>query len=103
MSWWMGASWGFLRGGPLGALVGGAIQHFFTKQIQKGLQKSLPGLADPGLFALCLATVTTRVGMAKGGDAAEDTDVAVRVPLELAPLCGDDLAHHTPRAGSHSL
>ena len=35
MSWLLGAGMGFLRGGPLGAIVGGTIQHFFSKKVIK--------------------------------------------------------------------
>ena len=32
MSWWMGAGLGFLRGGPFGAVVGAAAEHFLGKK-----------------------------------------------------------------------
>ena len=37
MSWWMGAGLGFLRGGPLGAVIGGTIEHFLGKKLKKKL------------------------------------------------------------------
>jgi len=30
MSWIVGAGMGFLRGGPMGAVIGGALQHIVT-------------------------------------------------------------------------
>jgi len=33
MGWLLGAGLGFLFGGPLGAVVGGAFQHVFSKGV----------------------------------------------------------------------
>ena len=66
MSWWMGAGLGFLRGGPLGALVGGAAQYFLTKKLRARVQKSLPGIQNEGVFATCVIVVMTKVAMAHG-------------------------------------
>lgn len=66
MSWWMGAGLGFLRGGPLGAVVGGTIQHFFGKKLQKKIQENLPGVNHKGEFVTCLTVILTRVGMESG-------------------------------------
>lgn len=63
MSWWVGAGLGFLRGGPFGAVVGGAAEHFLGKKLQNKLQKSLPGIHNKGDFITCLVIVLTRVGM----------------------------------------
>jgi DnaJ like chaperone protein len=63
MSWWMGAGLGFLRGGPLGAVVGGTIEHFVGKKTQKKLQDTLPGIIHQGEFISCLVIILTRVGM----------------------------------------
>nr|NIQ01855.1 hypothetical protein [Nitrospinaceae bacterium]NIR55849.1 hypothetical protein [Nitrospinaceae bacterium]NIS86302.1 hypothetical protein [Nitrospinaceae bacterium]NIT81227.1 hypothetical protein [Nitrospinaceae bacterium]NIU45341.1 hypothetical protein [Nitrospinaceae bacterium] len=66
MSWKLGAGLGFLRGGPLGALIGGTLQHFVTKKYFKKQAPSLPGLVHRGLFVSCLAAVLTKVMMARG-------------------------------------
>ena len=66
MSWWMGAGLGFLRGGPLGAVVGGTIEHFIGKKFQKKFQDSLPGIIHQGEFISCLVVILTRVGMESG-------------------------------------
>tara|TARA_B100000686_G_scaffold227421_1_gene234742 strand:+ start:250 stop:972 length:723 start_codon:yes stop_codon:yes gene_type:complete len=66
MSWWLGAGLGFLRGGPFGALVGGAAEHFLGKKIQKKLIKNLPGIYNKGDFITCLVIILTRVGVING-------------------------------------
>ena len=67
MSWLLGAGMGFLRGGPLGALVGGTLQHFFSKKVLNKITHSFPGVVDQGTFVTCLVVILTRVGMTKGG------------------------------------
>ena len=67
MSWWMGAGLGFLRGGPFGAVVGGAAEHFLGKKIQNKFQKSLPGIQKKGDYITSLVIVLTRVGMFNDG------------------------------------
>lgn len=57
---------GFLRGGPLGAVVGGTIEHFLGKKFQKKLQDSLPGIVHRGEFVSCLVVILTRVGVESG-------------------------------------
>jgi DnaJ like chaperone protein len=66
MSWWMGAGLGFLRGGPLGAVVGGTIEHFLGKKLQKKLHDSLPGIIHQGEFISCMVVILTRVGKESG-------------------------------------
>ncbi len=66
MSWLLGAGMGFLRGGPLGAIVGGTIQHFFSKKVLKKINHSFPGVVDHGIFVTCLVVVLTKIAMAKG-------------------------------------
>ncbi len=63
MSWFIGAGLGLLRGGPLGALVGGTTQHFFSKRPQKKLQ----GILDETAFSACLVGVLTKVSIAAQG------------------------------------
>lgn len=54
---------GFLRGGPLGAVVGGTMQHIITKKALKKINQGLPGVNEKGLFVTCLVVVLTKVGM----------------------------------------
>ena len=67
MSWIVGAGMGLLRGGPMGAVIGGALQHFLTKKLQGKIRKSLPGLHDQGIFVTCIAVVMTKISMLRGG------------------------------------
>jgi len=75
MSWWMGAGLGFLRGGPFGAVVGGAAEHFLGKKLQTKLQKSLPGIHKKGDFITCLVIILTRVGMVNSPLTPNQTEV----------------------------
>ena len=75
MSWWMGAGLGFLRGGPLGAVIGATIEHFFGKKLQKKLQKSLPGITRQGGFITSLVVVLARVAMESGELTPKQVDV----------------------------
>jgi DnaJ like chaperone protein len=66
MSWWLGAGMGFLRGGPVGALIGGAVQHWFTKKYLKNAPPGLPGVRDTGRYVTCLVAVLTHTAAAGG-------------------------------------
>jgi len=66
MSWLWGAGVGFLRGGPLGAIIGGTAQHFFSKKVLRKIKRGLPGIEDQGLFVTCLAVILTKIGMEGG-------------------------------------
>jgi len=66
MSWLIGAGLGFLRGGPLGALVGGVAQHVMTKKVRKLIRRGLPGVVDETAFVTCIIVVMTKVAMVKG-------------------------------------
>lgn len=57
---------GFLRGGPIGAIVGGTVQHVLSKKIADKIKKNLPGVRDQGIFVTSLVVVLTKVGMTKG-------------------------------------
>jgi DnaJ like chaperone protein len=67
MSWFLGVGLGLLRGGPLGALVGGTVQHFFSKRFQKKLNKNLQGILDETAFSACLVGILTKVSIAAYG------------------------------------
>ena len=66
MSWLLGAGLGFLRGGPLGALVGGAVQYAMTKKVRKLIRRGLPGVVDETAFVTCVIVVMTKLAMVKG-------------------------------------
>jgi DnaJ like chaperone protein len=66
MSWWMGAGLGFLRGGPFGAVVGGAAEYFLGQKFKKKLQKNLPGIHNKADFITSLVIILTRVGIENG-------------------------------------
>lgn len=66
---------GFLRGGPLGALVGGTIQHFFSKKVLKKITQNFPGVVDQRTFVTCLVVILTRIGSAKGALLSSQTQV----------------------------
>jgi hypothetical protein len=63
MPWIVGAGMGFLRVKPVGAVIGGALQHVLTKKLQSKIRKSLPGLNDQGIFVTCIAVVMTKISM----------------------------------------
>tara|TARA_B100000686_G_scaffold324974_1_gene381191 strand:- start:1949 stop:2671 length:723 start_codon:yes stop_codon:yes gene_type:complete len=65
MSWFLGAGLGFLRGGPLGALIGGAAQHFLTKNFQKEIRRNLSAVKDEGGFVVCLVSALTHICMGR--------------------------------------
>lgn len=66
MSWLWGAGVGFLRGGPLGAILGGTAQHFFSKKVLKKINQGLPGIENQSPFVTCLVVILTKVGMTRG-------------------------------------
>ena len=66
MSWLIGAGLGFLRGGPLGALVGGAVQHVMSREVRKLIRRGLPGVVDETAFVTCIIVVMTKLAMVKG-------------------------------------
>ena len=57
---------GFLRGGPMGAVIGAALQHVVTKKLQHKIRENLPGLDDQGVFVTCVAVVMTKISMILG-------------------------------------
>lgn len=75
MSWLIGAGMGFLRGGPLGAVVGGAVQHFLTKSVKKKIRRNLPGVIDEASFVACLVITLTKVAMVKGHVSEDDVSL----------------------------
>ncbi|MBI4389430.1 MAG: DnaJ domain-containing protein [Nitrospinae bacterium] len=82
---------GFLRGGPLGAIIGAAIQHFVTKSIQKKIKRNLPGVADQPLFVVCVTAILTRLSMVKGPVSPEETRVIHKFFVKNLDYAEDDL------------
>lgn len=78
MSWLVGAGLGFLRAGPLGALVGGAVHHFITKAAKKKVQQRLPGVVDENLFVTCIVVVLAKVAGVKGQITALEVEAIYR-------------------------
>ena len=72
MSWLIGAGLGLLRGGPLGAVVGGAMQYFITKSVRGKIKRNLPGIVDESSFVACLVVTLTKVAMTKGSVSSSD-------------------------------
>jgi len=75
MSWLLGAGMGFLRGGPLGAIVGGSIQHWTTRKFSNRNDKNLPGIEDRGVFVTSLIVVLTKVALAKGSLTSNEVQI----------------------------
>jgi DnaJ like chaperone protein len=75
MSWFLGAGLGLLRGGPLGALVGGTAQHFFSKRSKKNLNKNLAGILDETAFSACLVGILTKISLTARGLSASQARV----------------------------
>ena len=67
MAWFLGAGLGLLRGGPLGALVGGTVQHFFLRRSKKILNKRLQGILDETAFSACLVGILTKISLVAHG------------------------------------
>jgi DnaJ like chaperone protein len=78
MSWLIGAGLGFLRGGPLGALVGGVAQHVMTKKVRKLIRQGLPGVVDETAFVTCIIVVMTKVAMVKGHMTSREVEAIYR-------------------------
>jgi len=78
MSWLIGAGLGFLRGGPLGALVGGVAQHVMTKKVRKLIRRGLPGVVDETTFVTCIIVVMTKVAMVKGHMTSREVEAIYR-------------------------
>ncbi len=78
MSWWVGAGLGFLRGGPLGAIVGGAIEHFASKKWAKVFNKNLPGLKNRPMFVFSLVALLSRIAKSKGGVTSLESNIIFR-------------------------
>lgn len=93
MSWWMGAGLGFLRGGPLGAVVGGSIEYFLGKKFQKKLKDSLPGISSQGEFITCMVVILTRVAIESGPLSPAQREVIHKFFIKNLGYSSPDLKH----------
>lgn len=93
MSWLFGAGVGFLRGGPLGAIIGGAIQHFVTKKLENKIRRNLPGVIDQPLFVVSLAAIMTKLSMAKGCMTGEEVGAIHKFFIKNLDYTDKDLRH----------
>jgi len=93
MSWLLGAGLGLLRGGPLGAVMGGAMQYFITKSVKGKIRKNLPGIVDESSFVACLVVTLTKVAMTKGSVSANDINIIHKFFIKNLDYKGDDLKH----------
>ncbi len=76
MSFFFGAGMGMLFGGPLGAVVGGAIQHFITKEQEQNIvtdPSSAPN--EEAIFVTNLAAIAAKVCLADGNISQEERQV----------------------------
>lgn len=64
MSWLFGASMGLLMGGPLGAVVGGVMQHMITKDTRDRIMTNPAPTNQETFFVTNLAAIMTKVAMA---------------------------------------
>ena len=93
MSWLIGAGLGLLRGGPLGAIVGGAMQHFITKSAKRKIKRNLPGIVDESSFVVCLVVTLTKVAMTRGNVSASDVALIHKFFVKNLDYKTDDLKH----------
>ena len=89
----MGAGLGFLRGGPLGAIVGGAVQYVMTKRVRKLIRRGLPGVVDESAFVTCIVVVMTKIAMVKGHMTPREVEAIYRFFVTFhvkaaTPKCG---------------
>ena len=66
MGWLLGASMGLFMGGPLGAVVGGVMQHMLTKDTRDRVMSNTAPTNQETFFVTNLAAIMTKVAMADG-------------------------------------
>ncbi len=91
MSWLIGAGLGFLRGGPLGAIVGGAVQYVMTKKVRKLIRRGLPGVVDESAFVTCIIVVMTKLAMVKGHMTPREVETIYRFFVKNLNYSENDL------------
>jgi DnaJ like chaperone protein len=72
MSWLFGAGMGLLMGGPLGAAVGGVMQHILTKDTRDKVMTNPAPTNQETFFVTNLAAIMTKVAMADGHVSREE-------------------------------
>lgn len=94
MGWFMGATAGLLFAGPLGAVVGGVLQHMATKSFNG--QAGQPGQMEhkaEALFVTNLVAIITKVAMADG-HVSEDEKAAIHHFFsDVLNYRGEDLSY----------
>lgn len=91
MSFLFGAGMGLLLGGPLGAVIGGAFQHFVTKDDREPM---VPGQGSPhpeAVFVTNLAAIATKISMADGHVSQEERTVIHNFFSKTLHFFGDEL------------
>ena len=91
MSWLLGAGFGLLRGGPMGALFGGLTQYFVTKKLRTKVRQSLPGVSHEGTFVTCIIVAMTKIAMVKGYVTAKDVESIYKFFSKNLKYSTDDL------------
>ena len=66
MSWIFGAGMGLFLGGPLGAVVGGVMQHMLTKDTRDRIMSNPTKTNQEAFFVTNLAAIMAKVAMADG-------------------------------------
>ncbi len=66
MGWLLGAGVGFMFGGPLGAVVGGALQHVLSKGSRAPSTAQVTAPKQEQVFISCLVAILTKISMADG-------------------------------------
>lgn len=66
MSWLFGTGIGLFMGGPLGAVVGGVMQHILTKDTREMILSNPAPTNQETVFVTNLAVIMTKVAMADG-------------------------------------
>lgn len=91
MSWLIGAGLGFLRGGPLGAIVGGTVQHVMAKKVKKLIRRGLPGVVNEPAFVTCIVVVMTKLAMVKGHITPREVETIYRFFVKNLKFSENDL------------
>lgn len=91
MSWLLGAGFGLLRGGPLGALFGGLTQYFITKKLKAKVRQSLPGVTHERDFITCIIIAMTKIAIVKGYVTARDVETIYKFFSKNLKYTSDDL------------
>lgn len=75
MSWLFGAGMGLFMGGPLGAVVGGVLQHMVTKNTRDRIMSQTAPTNQETFFVTNLAAIMTKVAMADGHVSQEEIQI----------------------------